>query len=121
MTENKRRIARIKRHKRIRKALSGNSERPRMCVFRSLKNLYIQAIDDQNGITLVSASTLDKEIKEKLSYHGNIKAAELLGVVFAKRLKEKGIEKAVFDRGGFLYHGRVKALAESIRKGKIIF
>lgn len=111
----------MKRHKRIRKTLSGNSDRPRMCVFRSLKNIYIQAIDDQRGITLVSASTLDPEIKEKLNYHGNIQAAELLGALFAKRLKEKGIKKAVFDRGGFLYHGRVKALAESIRKEKINF
>jgi len=121
LAENNRRVARTKRHKRIRKMLSGNSERPRLCVFRSLKNLYVQAIDDQKRITLVSASTLNQEIKEKLKYRGNIKAAELLGTIFAKKLKEKGIKKVVFDRGGYLYHGRVKTLAESIRKEKIIF
>lgn len=121
MTENKRRNARIKRHKRIRKTLSGSSERPRICVFRSLKNIYVQAIDDNKGVTLISASTLDSEVKEKLNYRGNIKAAEILGTAFAKKLKEKGIDKAVFDRGGFLYHGRVKTLADSIRKGKIKF
>jgi len=81
----------------------------------------VQAIDDQKRITLVSASTLNPEVKEKLKYRGNIKAAEILGTIFAKKLKEKGIEKAVFDRGGFLYHGRVKALAESIRKENIKF
>jgi len=121
LAENNRRIARIKRHKRIRKTLSGNNERPRVCVYRSLTNMFVQAIDDKKGITLVSASTLDREIKEKIKYCGNIKAAEMLGTVFAKKLKEKGIGKVVFDRGGFLYHGRVKALAESIRKESIDF
>ncbi|MEA1939273.1 MAG: 50S ribosomal protein L18 [Candidatus Caldatribacteriota bacterium] len=121
MAENNRRIARIKRHKRVRKTIFGKSERPRLCVFRSLKNIYIQAIDDQKEVTLVSASTLNPEIKEKTKYQGNVKAAELLGSLMAVKLKEKGIKKVVFDRGGYLYHGRVKALAESIKKGKIIF
>ena len=121
MAEDNRKVARIKRHKRIRKTLSGNSVRPRLCVFRSLKNIYVQAIDDKKGITLVSASTLNPEIKEKIKYNGNVKAAELLGTLLVKKLKEKGITKVVFDRGGYLYHGRVKALAENIRKEKIIF
>ncbi|MCZ2845734.1 MAG: 50S ribosomal protein L18 [Candidatus Bathyarchaeota archaeon] len=121
LAEDNRKVARIKRHKRIRKTLSGNSVRPRLCVFRSLKNIYVQAIDDKKGTTLVSASTLNPEIKEKIKYHGNVKAAELLGTLLVKKLKEKGITKVVFDRGGYLYHGRVKTLAENIRKEKIIF
>ena len=121
LAEDNRKVARIKKHKRIRKTLSGNSVRPRLCVFRSLKNIYVQAIDDKKGITLVSASTLNPEIKEKIKYNGNVKAAELLGTLLVKKLKEKGITKVVFDRGGYLYHGRVKALAENIRKEKIIF
>jgi len=111
LTEIDRRLARIKRHKRVRKNISGKSERPRLCIFRSLKHIYAQVIDDKKGTTLVSLSTLDP----------NIKAAEMLGSLLAKKLEEKGIKKVVFDRGGYLYHGRVKAVAESTRKGKIVF
>lgn len=115
------RLARVKRHKRVRKDISGSSERPRLCIFRSLKHIYAQVIDDRKGITLVSLSTLNPEIRGNEKYQGNIKAAEMLGSLLAKKLEEKGIKKVVFDRGGYLYHGRVKAVAENTRKGKIVF
>jgi large subunit ribosomal protein L18 len=115
LAEISKRLARIKRHKRVRKNISGSSERPRLCIFRSLRHIYAQVIDDRKGKTLVSLSTLNPEIK------GNIKAAEMLGSLLAKKLEEQGINKVVFDRGGYLYHGRVKAVAESARKGKIVF
>jgi len=121
LTEIDKRLARIKRHKRVRKNISGSSERPRLCIFRSLKHIYAQVIDDRKRITLVSLSTLNPEIKRKEKYQGNIKAAKMLGSLLAKKLEEKGIKKVVFDRGGYLYHGRVKAVAESTRKGKIVF
>ncbi len=121
LAEIDKRLARIKRHKRVRKNISGSSERPRLCIFRSLKHIYAQVIDDKEGITLVSLSTLNPEIKRKEKYQGNIKAAKMLGNLLAKKLEEKGIKKVVFDRGGYLYHGRVKAVAESARKGKIVF
>ncbi len=121
LTEIDRRFARIKRHKRIRKNISGRSERPRLCIFRSLKHIYAQVIDDKKGTTLVFLSTLDSEIKGKEKYQGNVKAAKMLGSLLARKLEEKGIKKVVFDRGGYLYHGRVKAVAESTRKWKIVF
>jgi len=121
LAEIDKRLARIKRHKRVRKNISGSSERPRLCIFRSLKHMYAQVINDKEGITLVSLSTLNPEIKRKEKYQGNIKAAKMLGSLLAKKLEEKGITKVVFDRGGYLYHGRVKAVAESARKGKIVF
>ncbi|KUK56113.1 MAG: 50S ribosomal protein L18 [Atribacteria bacterium 34_128] len=121
LTEIDKRLARNKRHKRVRKNISGSSERPRLCIFRSLKHIYAQVIDDRKGITLVSLSTLNPEIKRKEKYQGNIKAAKMLGSLLAKKLEEKGIKKVVFDRGGYLYHGRVKAVAESTRKGKVVF
>ena len=113
--------ARIARHKRIRKRLRSDLNCARLQVHRSLKNLYIQAIDDQQGNTMFSFSTLNKEIKDKLSYGGNVAAAKLLGEIAAEKLKKKGIAKIVFDRGGYLYHGRIKTLAESLRKGGIVF
>lgn len=121
LIEIDKRLARIKRHKRVRKNISGRSERPRLCIFRSLKHIYAQVIDDREGTTLVSLSTLNPEVKGKEKYQGNIKAAKMLGSLLAKKLEEKGIKKVVFDRGGYLYHGRVKAVAESTRKGKIVF
>lgn len=121
MGEVNRRLARIKRHKRVRKNIFGTNKKPRLCIFRSSRHIYAQVIDDEKGISLVSSSTLDLEIKEKVKYHGNIKAAEMLGDLLAKKLKEKGIKEVVFDRGGYLYHGRVKAVAESTRKGNIQF
>ena len=121
LTEIDKRLARIKRHKRVRKNISGSSERPRLCIFRSLKHIYAQVIDDKEGITLVSLSTLDPEVKKKEKYQGNMKAARVFGSLLAKKLEEKSIKKVVFDRGGYLYHGRVKAVAEGARKGKIVF
>jgi len=121
LVEVNKKLARLKRHRRIRNKIRGNSERPRLCVYRSLKHIYAQVIDDEEGRTLLAASTLDPGIKDRIKYGGNIKAAEQLGSLLAKRLKEKGIEQVVFDRGGYLYHGRVKALAESVRKENINF
>jgi len=121
LIERDKRVARLKRHRRVRKNISGSSERPRLCIFRSLKHMYAQVIDDKEGITLVSLSTLDPEIEKKEKYQGNLKAAKILGSLLAKKLEKKGIKKVVFDRGGYLYHGRVKAVAESVRKGKVIF
>ncbi len=114
-------LLRLKRHRRIRLRLSGNSEKPRLVIHRSLKNLYAQVIDDTNSSILFSISTQDKEIKEKFPNAGNIKAADFFGAAFAKKAKENGINKVVFDRAGYLYHGRVKAFADSARKGGIVF
>jgi len=121
LAEKNKNLARLKRHRRVRKDVWGCNDRPRLCIFRSLKHIYAQVIDDEKGITLVSLSTLNPEIKEKVKYQGNIKAAEMLGSILAKKLKEKGINTIVFDRGGYLYHGRVKAIAENVRKENIEF
>ena len=109
---------RIKRHKRVRAKISGTPEMPRLNVFRSEANIYAQVIDDVSGKTLVSASSLDKDIQ---GYGGNIAAAAAVGRLVAERAKAKGIETVVFDRGGYLYHGRVKALAEGAREGGLQF
>lgn len=103
-------------HRRIRKKVSGTAQRPRLAVFRSLKQIYVQAIDDEAGVTLASASTLEKSFREAKTTGGNIDAAKVVGEHIAKRLLEKGVEKAVFDRGGLVYHGRVKAIAEAARE-----
>ncbi len=102
-------------------ALSGTKERPRLILRRSLKNIYAQIIDDTKNTTLFSLSTLDKEIKQKFSSAGNLKTAEFFGEVFARKAKEKGITLIVFDRAGYLYHGRVKAFADALRKGGMEF
>ena len=112
---------RIARHRRIRKRLKSKPDRPRLCVHRSLKNLCIQVINDQQANTLFSFSTLNKEIKDKLSYGGNITAAQLLGELAAEKLKKNGITRIVFDNGGYLFHGRIRAVAEGLRKGGIVF
>ncbi len=112
---------RAKRHKILRKKMTGTPERPRLSVFRSGKNLYAQLIDDVKGHTLFSASTNCKTIRSKVPYGGNIKAASLLGEEFAKMAKEKGFAKIKFDRAGYLFHGRIKAFAESARKNGLIF
>jgi large subunit ribosomal protein L18 len=117
----KRQEFRKMRHKRIKKKLIGTPMRPRLNIFRSLKNIYAQIIDDTTGEVLLSVSTLDKELKHKISYGGNVKAASALGEVLAQRAKNKGISKVAFDRGGYLYHGRVKAVAESARKAGLKF
>ena len=112
---------RMKRHWRVRKNINGTAERPRLNVFRSLSNMYAQIIDDQKGTTLVSASTLDKEIKEQAAYGGNAGAAKLVGELVAKRALEKGITTVIFDRGGYLYHGRVAAVADGARAAGLKF
>ncbi len=110
--------ARAKRHGRVRKKVFGTKERPRLCVFRSDKHIYVQVIDDVLGVTLTSASSIEKGFS---MYGGNKEAAEKVGEAVAKRCLEKGIERVVFDRGGYLYHGRVKALAEKARENGLIF
>ena len=112
---------RLKRHARVRKNLSGTPEKPRLCVFRSNKHISCQIIDDVNGVTLVSASTLDADVKAEIEYSGNKDAAKKVGEVVAKRALAKGIEVVAFDRGGFLYHGRVKELADGAREGGLKF
>ncbi|MBE3554904.1 MAG: 50S ribosomal protein L18 [Thermicanus sp.] len=109
------------RHLRIRRKLHGTHERPRLNVFRSNKHIYAQLIDDQAGVTLVSASTVDPELKGEIENGGNIEAAEKVGALIAKRALEKGFTQVVFDRGGYLYHGRVKALADSAREAGLKF
>lgn len=112
---------RVKRHWRLRKNINGTAERPRLNVFRSLNNIYAQVIDDQQGKTLVSASSLDKELKEQNVNGGNAEGAKLVGALVAKRALEKGITTVVFDRGGYLYHGRVAALAQAAREAGLKF
>ena len=109
---------RLKRHKRVRAKISGTPERPRLNVFRSETNIYAQIIDDVNGATLAAASSLEKGFEGK---GGNIEAAKKVGQMIAERAKAKGIENVVFDRGGYLYHGRVQALAEGAREGGLDF
>ncbi len=110
--------ARIKRHNRVRNKITGTTERPRLCVFRSLSNIYAQIIDDTKGATLVSASTVEKEFKGN---GGNKDAARTIGKTVAERAIKAGITEVVFDRGGNIYHGRVKELAEGAREGGLKF
>jgi large subunit ribosomal protein L18 len=105
----------------VRSRVKGTSERPRINVFRSLKHIYVQAIEDSTGRTLVSASTLCSELKGSYRYPGNVEAAKKVGELIAKKCLEKGIQKVVFDRSGYLYHGRVKALADAARASGLIF
>ena len=109
---------RLKRHVRVRGKISGTPERPRLCVFRSNANIYAQIIDDVNGVTLVSANTLEKEFEGAT---GNCEAAKKVGAVLAERAKAKGINVVVFDRGGYIFHGRVAALAEGARENGLKF
>ena len=111
--------ARLKRHKRVRAKISGTPERPRLNVFRSSKHIYAQIIDDVTGTTLVSASTLDKDLN--IASTGNVEAAKAVGAAVAKRALEKNITSVVFDRGGYIYHGRVAALAEAARENGLQF
>ena len=115
ITQNKRNEIRQRIHARIRQKLAGTAERPRLNVYRSLNHIYAQVIDDAKGETLVSASTI------KLKTGGNVAAAKEIGKAIAERAKEKGIKAVVFDRGGFLYHGRIKALAEAARAAGLEF
>lgn len=113
--------ARLIRHYRVRKNISGTVERPRLCVYRSNKHIVAQVIDDNSGHTLVAASSLEKAIREEMKYGGNIAAAKAIGTLVAKRALEQGINTVVFDRGGYLYHGRVAALADAAREGGLKF
>ena len=113
-----RKAERERRHARVRTKISGTAERPRLCVYRSNTNLYVQVIDDVAGVTLVSASTLDKEVKTK---YANKEAAKEVGALIAKRALEKNIKDVVFDRGGYIYHGVVKELADAARNGGLNF
>jgi large subunit ribosomal protein L18 len=117
----KKEAARNKRHGRIRKKMFGTPERPRLAVHRSSKNIYVQVIDDVASKTIISFSTLDKEFSKTAPKKGKVQKSGKLGEFFAKRLMEKGIKKIAFDRGGYQYHGRVKALAESLRQAGIEF
>jgi len=112
---------RERRHRRVRRKVSGTPERPRLCVYRSLAHMYCQVIDDISGHTLVSASSKDVEFKDSLPHGGNIEAAKTIGKRIAEKAKEKGIERVVFDRGSYPYHGRVKALAEAAREAGMKF
>ena len=118
---NPRRASRLKRKARIRKKITGTAEQPRLSVFRSARHMYAQIIDDTTGITLVSASSVEKTFKEKPSFENKAAAANYVGQVVAERAKDKGIQKVVFDRNGFLYHGRIKALSEGARKAGLEF
>lgn len=119
--KNRKELARLKRKKRVRSQVKGTAERPRLNVFRSLRHIYAQAIVDTTGKTLVSVSTLSPELRGKLRYPGNAEAAKEVGGLLAKKCLEKGIQKVVFDRNGYLYHGRVKVLAEAARTSGLIF
>ena len=115
------RAARKYRHLRVRTKVVGTSTKPRLCVFRALKHIYAQLIDDSVGHTLASASSLDPETRTGEEKHSKMSAAELVGTLVAKRALEKGITQVVFDRGGYKYHGRVKALAEAVRQAGLKF
>ena len=119
--KNSRQETRVKKHDRIRNRFSGTAERPRLAVFRSNNHMYAQIIDDTVGNTLVAASTLDKDVKDKLEKTNNVEAAKLLGTVVAKKALDKGIKEVVFDRGGFIYHGKVAALADAAREAGLQF
>jgi len=118
ITKTNRKLERTRRHIRVRRKISGTAERPRLCVYRSNSNIYAQIIDDVSGKTLVSASTLDKEVKTKYS---NKEAAKEVGMLIAKRAQEKNIKTVVYDRGGYVYHGVIKELAEAAREGGLEF
>lgn len=114
-------VNRLARHNRVRKKVFGTPERPRLCVYRSGSNIYAQIIDDTTSGTIVSASTLDKDLKAEIKYGGNKEAAKAVGKLIGKKATEKGIETVTFDRGGYLYHGRVKELADGAREAGLKF
>ena len=121
VSKQSRQEVRVKKHNRMRNHLNGTTERPRLAVFRSNNHMYAQIIDDTVGNTLVSASTLEKEVKAELEKTNNVDAAAYLGTVIAKRALDKGIKTVVFDRGGFVYQGKIKALAEAAREAGLEF
>ena len=119
-TKNKKEQTR-KRHMRVRTKISGTAESPRLAVYRSTKHIYAQLIDDVNKVTLCSASSSDKDLRDKLSHGGNVEAAKVVGEALAKKALKAGVKECVFDRGGFLYHGRVSALADAAREAGLDF
>ena len=121
VSKESRQKVRVKKHRRMRNRLSGTAQRPRLAVFRSNNHMYAQIIDDTVGNTLVAASTLEKEVKAELEKTNNVDAAAYLGTVIAKRAIEKGIKTVVFDRGGFIYHGKIAALADAAREAGLEF
>ena len=121
MAKESRNDRRVKRHERVRKNLYGTPEKPRLCVYRSNKNISAQIIDDVSGTTLVAASSLDKDLKAEVANGGNKEAAKKVGAALAKKAAAKGIEEVCVDRGGFLYHGRVAELAAGAREGGLKF
>ena len=112
---------RLQRHKRVRRKVFGTPQRPRLCVIRSSNNIYAQIIDDTNRVTLVAASSLDEAVKGAVNHTGNKEAAKMVGEMVAKKAVEKGITEVVFDRGGYIYHGRIKELAEGAREAGLKF
>lgn len=121
MSKFDKKVAKDRRHKRIRKSLKGSTERPRLAVFRSNKYVYAQIIDDTKGETIVAASSIEKDMREQFDGKVNLTVAQAVGKLIGERAKEKGIVKVVFDRGGFLYHGRIKALADAAREAGLEF
>ena len=121
ITKPSRALIRQKKHRRMRGHIAGTAERPRLAVFRSNKHMYAQIIDDKKGVTLVSASTLQADVKEGLEYTDNIEAAARVGKVIGERALQAGIKEVVFDRGGFVYHGKVQALADAAREAGLTF
>ena len=119
--ERTRKNLRVMRHARVRRRVRGTAERPRLSVFRALNHVYAQIIDDDEGKTLVAASSLDRQVSEQRDGKQKTEVSRLVGKVLADRAKEKGVTTVVFDRGGFKYHGRVKALADALRKEGIVF
>ena len=117
----KKRMSHLRRRRRVRQKISGTGNRPRLSVFRSLKHIYVQLIDDDLGVTLAEASTLSPELKGAGTSGGNIEAAQRVGALIAQKAKQQEIEVAIFDRGGHLYHGRIKALAEAAREEGLKF
>jgi large subunit ribosomal protein L18 len=120
-SQAKKKTARLKRQVRVRRKIRGTAERPRLNVFKSARHIYAQLIDDTSGSTLLAVSTISEEVGTELKYTGNIEAARLVGATIAKKASEKEIKAVVFDRNGFLYHGRVKALAEAARENGLSF
>ena len=118
---NIRKEARLKRKKRIRKKIHGTPDRPRLSVFRSARHTYAQIIDDSRGFTLTTASTLDQQSKDNPKFESKVEAAKFVGKLIGERALDKGIKKVVFDRNGFLYHGRIKSLSEGAREAGLIF
>lgn len=121
MSTADRKSRRLAIHRRIRKKIRGTADRPRLSVLRTLHHIYVQAIDDDRGVTLAQASTVDKELRGQVKAGGNVDAAKSVGALIARRLKGAGCSQVVFDRGGYVYHGRVKALAEAAREAGLEF